>query len=184
MSLSSNERDGSISRFFRKPMRNVVMGVNFVIFSAPIQRHRTARIYRIMSWNCAFCVFSTILLHLLLTHINTSHNNDNNFLAYCGIDGCDRSFRKANTFARHVREKHRSYLYNNRQEVELQTLENKTGKFTLIYNYIMFVVLSTRSVFKLIMLTCVSRVSSSKASASTRLLLGRALGLGKLKQCL
>lgn len=102
-----------------------------------------------MSWNCAFCVFSTILLHLLLTHINTSHNNDNNFLAYCGIDGCDRSFRKANTFARHVREKHRSYLYNNRQEVELQTLENKTGKFTLIYNYIMFVVLSTRSVFKL-----------------------------------
>ena len=76
-----------------------------------------------MSWNCAFCVFSTILLHLLLTHINTRHNDQKDFFAFCGIDGCDRRFQKANSFARHVREKHVSYLYSNRHDVDLQTLQ-------------------------------------------------------------
>jgi len=86
-----------------------------------------------MSWNCAFCVFSTILLHLLLTHINTRHNDQKDFFAFCGIDGCDRRFQKANSFARHVREKHVSYLYSNRHDVDLQTLQNGTGEFSFVF---------------------------------------------------
>ena len=81
------------------------------------------------SWKCAFCVFSTLFLHVLLTHLNTRHNSENDFFAYCGIDGCDGRFQKANTFARHVREKHRPHLYSDRKNVKLNTLENSTGKF-------------------------------------------------------
>ena len=83
-----------------------------------------------MSWNCAFCVFSTIMLHLLLTHLNTRHNDKSDFSVFCGIDGCDRRFQKANTFARHVREKHSPWLYSYRQDVDVQTLENETGKYS------------------------------------------------------
>ena len=121
----------------------LLLDANFVIYSTPNPQLRgvlngRARI-QMMAWKCTFCVFSTIFLHLLLSHLNTTHNSENDFFVYCGIDGCDQRFQKANTFARHVREKHRSYLYSERQDV--QTLGDKTGKFPLM----IFVVRSGRS---------------------------------------
>lgn len=69
------------------------------------------------------------MLHLLLTHINTQHDDQNDFSVFCGIDGCEQRFTKANTFARHVREKHWLYIYSERQHVNVQTLESETGKY-------------------------------------------------------
>ena len=121
---------------FQNPIRNVAVSMKFFLFFTDrVSVHGTQKKLKMMSWNCAFCVFSTILLHLLLTHINTRHNDQSNFFVFCGIDGCDQRFQKAKTFARHVREKHRLCLYSNRQEVDMQTLENETGK----YSFIMYV---------------------------------------------
>ena len=87
-----------------------------------------------MIWICAFCsCFSALYLYLLLSHINTKHNGDNNFSAYCGINGCSENFHKPNTFAKHVREKHKPYIYSLRQDVGVQTLENETGKLLNLY---------------------------------------------------
>ena len=78
-------------------------------------------------WRCPFCAFSAVLLHLLLTHINTSHNDEEQFFAYCGIEECEARFRRANSFAKHVREKHRTYLYSSRGNLMLQSTANGTG---------------------------------------------------------
>ena len=77
-------------------------------------------------WRCAFCAFS-VFLHLLLTHINTSHNNEEQFFAYCGIDECEASFRRASSLAKHVSEKHRTNLYHSRENLMLQSTANGTG---------------------------------------------------------
>ena len=71
------------------------------------------------------------MLHLLLTHINTQHNDQKDFSVFCGIDGCDQRFEKANTFARHIREKHGLYIYSERQDVDVQTPESETGKYNV-----------------------------------------------------
>ena len=78
-------------------------------------------------WRCAFCAFSTVFLHLLLTHINTSHNDEEQFFAYCGIDECEARFRRANSLGKHVREKHRTFLYSCRENLMLQSSANGTG---------------------------------------------------------
>ena len=78
-------------------------------------------------WRCAFCAFSAVLLHLLLTHINTSHNDDEQFFVYCGIDACEARFPRVNSLANHVREKHRTYLYSCRENLMLQSTANGTG---------------------------------------------------------
>jgi len=66
-----------------------------------------------MAWRCSFCgIFSTLLVHFLLTHINTRHSEDVHFQAICGIDGCAMEFKKANSFVRHVRTNHRLHLYD------------------------------------------------------------------------
>lgn len=70
-------------------------------------------------WCCAFCAFSSVFLHLLLTHINTSHNN--------GIDEREARFRRANSLAKHMREKHRTHLYSCRENLMLQRTANGTG---------------------------------------------------------
>lgn len=78
-------------------------------------------------WCCAFCAFSSVFLHLLLTHINTSHNNEEQFFAYCGIDEREARFQRANSLAKHVREKHRTHLYSCRENLMLQRTANGTG---------------------------------------------------------
>ena len=78
-------------------------------------------------WCCASCAFSSVFLHLLLTHINTSHNNEEQFFAYCGIDEREARFRRANSLAKHVREKHRTHLYSCRENLMLQRTANGTG---------------------------------------------------------
>ena len=78
-------------------------------------------------WCCAFCAFSSVFLHLLLTHINTSHNNEEQFFAYCGIDEREARFRRANSLAKHMREKHRTHLYSCRENLMLQRTANGTG---------------------------------------------------------
>ena len=45
-------------------------------------------------WRCAFCAFSAVLLHLLLTHINPSHNDDEQFFVYCGIMNARQDFEE------------------------------------------------------------------------------------------
>lgn len=64
----------------------------------------------IMSWKCGLCCFAALRLILLLTHINSRHSADEDFSAVCGLDGCRRMFQRANTFVRHVREKHHHFL--------------------------------------------------------------------------
>lgn len=76
-------------------------------------------------WRCAFCAFS-VFLHLLLTHINTSHNDEEQFFAYCRIDECEASFWRANSLAKHVWEKHRTNLYRSRKNLMLQSTANGT----------------------------------------------------------
>ena len=78
-------------------------------------------------WCFAFCAFSSVFLHLLLTHINTNHNNEEQFFAYCGIDEREARFRRANSLAKHVREKHRTHLYSCRENLMLQSTANGTG---------------------------------------------------------
>ena len=78
-------------------------------------------------WCCAFCAFSAVFLHLLLTHINTSHNDEEQSFAYCRIDEGEARFRRANSLAKHVREKHRTYLYSCRENLMLQSTANGTG---------------------------------------------------------
>ena len=64
-----------------------------------------------MSWHCIFCsCFTALSLFLLLSHYNSYHTTDVDFYASCGIDGCTRAFTKANSFAKHVRTKHRQHL--------------------------------------------------------------------------
>ena len=41
------------------------------------------------------------------------------------------AFKKANSFAKHVREKHVLYLYSSRENLTLKTTENGTGKYDL-----------------------------------------------------
>lgn len=69
-----------------------------------------AMIDRTMSWNCGLCCFAALRLILLLTHINSRHSADEDFSAVCGLNGCRRMFLRANTFVRHVREKHNHFL--------------------------------------------------------------------------
>lgn len=63
-----------------------------------------------MVWKCAICAcFAALKLCFLLTHINTRHSTEE-LNTMCGIEGCGRTFQKANTFIRHVREKHHRFL--------------------------------------------------------------------------
>lgn len=98
----------------------------------------------VMAWNCVLCGFSAFYLFLLLSHINTSHNDDNYF-AFCGISGCDRNFQKANSFSRHVREKHGAYLKSQREDVVLEKLRNGSGEFTDDSLIVVFLILADHS---------------------------------------
>jgi len=82
-----------------------------------------------MAWNCVLCSFSALYLYLLLSHLNTNHN-DGSYFAFCGIDGCMQNFQRANSFSRHVREKHGAYLKSQRENVVLETKGNESGEFT------------------------------------------------------
>ena len=75
-----------------------------------------------MAWNCVLCSFSALYLYLLLSHLNTNHN-DGSYFAFCGIDGCVQNFQRANSFSRHVREKHGAYLNSQRENVVLELKE-------------------------------------------------------------
>ena len=81
-----------------------------------------------MAWRCALCSFSALYLYLLLSHINTNHN-DASYFAFCGISGCERTYEKANSFSRHVQENHGAILNSQREDVILETLGNGSGEF-------------------------------------------------------
>lgn len=70
-----------------------------------------------MVWKCLLCSFTALVLNLLLSHYNSKHVNDPHFQVNCGINVCPNTYTKANSFAAHVRRRHREYLYCTSEEV-------------------------------------------------------------------
>lgn len=70
-----------------------------------------------MAWRCAICLLVlTLTLKDLLSHINRSHSQDPSFHVVCSINGCPTTFRKYNSFYRHVIRNHPAeYNYDPRQ---------------------------------------------------------------------
>lgn len=65
-----------------------------------------------MAWKCLFCAgFTALYLSFLLTHLNSMHGDETNFEINCGLDDCDSTFSKTNTFVRHVQNSHRNLLF-------------------------------------------------------------------------
>ena len=69
-----------------------------------------------MAWNCPLCSFYCLLLISLLTHLSRWHEEGEIFRIRCNLDGCEKEYRKANSFVRHVRDRHIVLLHCNAPE--------------------------------------------------------------------
>lgn len=60
-------------------------------------------------WKCSLCsVFVALTLRVLMNHYYSVHSNDVNFFIRCGIDDCPATFRRYDSFYKHVRRNHRA----------------------------------------------------------------------------
>lgn len=64
-----------------------------------------------MIWRCVICcVFVTLTLKSLLSHINLAHSHSPDFRVKCGIDGCTKEYRVYNSFWYHIKRTHSQHL--------------------------------------------------------------------------
>lgn len=63
-------------------------------------------------WKCQVCPGSYLLLRDLVSHVRASHSSDSNLGYICGIQGCPRSFKRTNTWYKHVVECHEEDYQN------------------------------------------------------------------------
>ena len=62
-------------------------------------------------WTCGLCVgFAALLLSQMLAHIRQVHSGDKEFEITCGISNCEKSYKKYDSFYRHVKNRHHAYL--------------------------------------------------------------------------
>ncbi|KAK7886548.1 hypothetical protein WMY93_026169 [Mugilogobius chulae] len=65
------------------------------------------------AWRCMIClIFVSLTLKVLLSHINLTHGRSPDFWVHCGIDDCAQDFRVFNSFFRHIKRTHSSFLKN------------------------------------------------------------------------
>ena len=61
-----------------------------------------------MPLNCSICdVYLAETFEQLLGHIRRCHQSDPNFHCMCGLDGCTRTFRKYDSWRKHIFRKHK-----------------------------------------------------------------------------
>lgn len=55
------------------------------------------------AWSCQLCIGSYVHLRDLVSHVRASHSSEEYI---CGVHGCPRSFRKTNTWYKHIIDSH------------------------------------------------------------------------------
>ena len=58
-------------------------------------------------WKCGLCVGFAALV---LSHVRQVHSGDKDFQITCGILNCEKSYTKYDSFYRHVKNQHHTYL--------------------------------------------------------------------------
>ena len=61
-----------------------------------------------VSWNCYNCAASYSSLFDLVSHVRGAHSSEAVLNFICGVQGCSRTFKKTNTWYKHVVKHHRS----------------------------------------------------------------------------
>lgn len=77
-----------------------------------------------MAWRCSICfVFVAVTLRVLMRHIYSEHSQAPNFRIECSVDECKETYRKYNSFYRHVM-KHHSDLLDRPNEMHVHQLDD------------------------------------------------------------
>ena len=63
------------------------------------------------AWNCQLCVGSYKRLLDLVGHVKAVHSADVNLTYVCKVQGCLRTFKKTNTWYKHILQAHREEYY-------------------------------------------------------------------------
>ena len=88
--------------------------------------------------HCPKCSRKLFTLNKLISHIELVHGNEPHFSITCGLDGCQRSFEKFQSYRKHVYRSHKSTYFGSRPSasedptepqhhvhVDQQSLENE-----------------------------------------------------------
>ena len=67
--------------------------------------------YNCVKPECAHKYFKN--LESLLTHINSSHSHELNFQLTCGLENCQRTYKKFNSYKKHIQRLHSHLLVEN-----------------------------------------------------------------------
>lgn len=71
----------------------------------------TQKSSKMAMWTCGLCVgFAALLLCQMLAHIRQVHSGDKEFEITCGISNFEKSYKKYDSFYRHVKNRHHAYL--------------------------------------------------------------------------
>ena len=87
-------------------------------------------------FTCSCCnSFKSLTLRTSLNHYFIVHRNEPNFQLTCNVDGCPATFKKYNSFYKHVHKQHRA-IYD-----QQPAKDSWTGKMTIIETITTLVVL-------------------------------------------
>ncbi len=65
----------------------------------------------VASWSCQLCIASYKSLFDLVSHVRAAHSADVNLTYVCQVQGCLRTFKKTNTWYKHVLQVHQVEYY-------------------------------------------------------------------------
>lgn len=63
-----------------------------------------------MAWKCALCLFTALVLSMLLSHYNSSHAGYECRSITCNLNGCTKEYTKLRSFLCHAYGKHALFL--------------------------------------------------------------------------
>ena len=63
-----------------------------------------------MAWKCALCLFTALVLSMLLSHYNSRHAGYECRSITCNLNGCTKEYTKLRSFLCHAYGKHALFL--------------------------------------------------------------------------
>ena len=62
-----------------------------------------------MTWKCALCSFTAVLLLTLIGHLKQRHSEFKGSIR-CSLNGCEKDYKRVSSFAAHAHERHAAFL--------------------------------------------------------------------------